>query len=281
MNIHIGNCSCHACFNRFCTRRNEREQDILWWNKKSVYAPSPSRSYLVLSRSAILILIISQRSSDRRNHILFNCKIKILTLKRVDNFKSVCLRLFLEPTTLESEQLVYGVETGEGEEAPCSCHANLAVLTPSIWFDFLLFSQTNAMGFWHLGWIDPVYHNIYLVLIRNHQKNKTSQLFSGWEKIWSSKIKCEVCSSWPTNIIWEQFTSEIGLEVPFLTPVKPTGQMLVLRLFMSYHPLKWSERLLLVSNAQPLRPTDCDKGGCSIPVMWARERSTLQMKYQK
>ena len=59
-------------------------------------------------------------------------KIKILTLKRVDNFKSVCLRLFLEPTALESEQLVYGVETGEGEEAPCSCHANLAVLTPAI-----------------------------------------------------------------------------------------------------------------------------------------------------
>ena len=72
MNIHIGNCSCHACFNRFCTRRNEREQDILWWNKKSVCAPSLCHSYLVLSRSAILILIISQRSSYRINHILFN-----------------------------------------------------------------------------------------------------------------------------------------------------------------------------------------------------------------
>ena len=35
-------------------------------------APSLSCSYLVLSRSAILILIISQRSSYRRNHVLFN-----------------------------------------------------------------------------------------------------------------------------------------------------------------------------------------------------------------
>ena len=72
MNIHIGNCSYHACFNRFCTRRNEREQDILWWNKKSVCAPSLCHSYLVLSRSAILILIRSERSPYRRNHILFN-----------------------------------------------------------------------------------------------------------------------------------------------------------------------------------------------------------------
>ena len=114
--------------------------------------------------------------------------------------------------------------------------------------------------------------------MRNHQKNKNSQLSLGWET--NLKIKCEVCSSWPTNIIWEQFTSEIRLEVPFPTPVKATGQMLVLRLFMSYHPLKWSERLLLVSNAQLVRPTDCDKGGCSIPVMWAQERSTMQMKYK-
>ena len=95
-------------------------------------APSLCHSYLVLSRSSILILI-SLRDLPIEEIIFFLIgKIKILTLERVEYFKSVCLRLFLKPTALESEQLVYGVETGEGEEAPCSCHANLAVLTPAI-----------------------------------------------------------------------------------------------------------------------------------------------------
>ena len=43
----------------------------------------------------------------------------------------------------------------------------------------------------------------------------------------------------------------LEIEAPPSTPMKPAGQMLILGLFTSYHLPKWSQRLLLVSNAQP------------------------------
>ena len=88
MNIHIGNCSCHACFNRFCTRRNEREQDILWWNKKSVCAASLCHSYLMLlvvaqpfwywSYLKEYLMLVNDRHRPIEEVIFFlKCKIKI------------------------------------------------------------------------------------------------------------------------------------------------------------------------------------------------------------
>ena len=112
--------------------------------------------------------------------------------------------------------------------------------------------------------------------INNKKTHNSSQ---DEQKSWSSKIRCEVCSSWPTNIIWEQFTSEIRLEVPFPTPVKPTGQMLVLRLFMSYHPpsndlndyfwsamLNWSGRLIVTKEAVLFQSCELRKGQ---PCRWS------------